>query len=65
MSKYNLERLGWFNFEKLATTLLRQVVNQPYLLFQEVLIKVEMPYLMARQIFLLKKIPLWANGFFK
>ena len=27
MSKYNLERLGWFNFERLATTLLRQVIG--------------------------------------
>jgi len=27
MSKYNLERLGWFNFERLVTTLLRQVIG--------------------------------------
>lgn len=27
MSNYNLERLGWFNFEKLVGTLLRQVIG--------------------------------------
>ncbi len=27
MSNYNLERLGWFNFEKLVSTLLRQVIG--------------------------------------
>jgi len=27
MGNYNLERLGWFNFEKLVSTLLRQVIG--------------------------------------
>ncbi|MBW2165976.1 MAG: hypothetical protein JRG74_07745 [Deltaproteobacteria bacterium] len=26
-SKYNLEQLGWFNFEQLVRTLLRQVIG--------------------------------------